>query len=73
MAVNKEGMLRDRPLWIRKGPLELAHPTRYLLGNERSLLIYPYNGALKEQGVRALRAALEGGEEDRGLEGAYAK
>lgn len=118
-CVNRDGMLRDRPMWMRKGPLELAsdsvgarnsrrtpsyctylpvhpcstrptsfspslppmspipcsqgHPTRHLLGNEKALLLYPYNGALKEQWLRALTAAIAGGTGDQGIDSSYRK
>lgn len=61
VSINLDHQFRERPKWVRKGPLELAHASRNLLLNEQSLIIYTFNGALKEQWLKALRAAIEGG------------
>ena len=41
--------LRGKTRWWRKTPLELSHPTRALLGNERSLMLFAAGSAAKEQ------------------------
>ena len=48
MQVVTEG-LRGKTRWWRKAPLELSHPTRALLGNECSLMLFAAGSAAKEQ------------------------
>lgn len=59
MHVYRSGPMKDAYLFQKKGPLVIEHPTRTLLGSERSLCLYAYNAALKEQWYRALQTALE--------------
>ncbi|KAK9815183.1 hypothetical protein WJX73_010239 [Symbiochloris irregularis] len=55
--------LRGKTRWWRKAPLELSHPTRALLGNERSLMLFAAGSAAKEQWFTVLGrgAGIDGG------------
>ncbi|CAG9465673.1 unnamed protein product [Pedinophyceae sp. YPF-701] len=51
-------MMRGRHKWTKKGPLELRHHARALLGSEKEILIFCFSGALKEQWFHALAEAV---------------
>lgn len=60
ISVSRDGDMRDAWPLSKRGPLVLARPLGpALLGSDRSLCLFLYNAALKEQWFRAFHAALE--------------